>query len=114
MRITGRRLENNSDDTIPQIAFYVVPILAEKMLGNMRRQQIEKDSPVAVLPGVHLLFLFLGLALPLPKSNLQGKELSASRWYWTTTKKTVPAKVFDIENNKINSMDRWTYLFLFE
>ena len=29
-------------------------------------------------------------------------------------KKTVPAKVIDIEFNKINSMDRWTYLFLFE
>jgi hypothetical protein len=29
--------------------------------------------------------------------------------------KTVPAKVIDIENNKINSMDlKWIYLFLFE
>jgi hypothetical protein len=67
-----------------QIAPCVVSVLAEKVLGNMRRQQIEKDSPVAVLPGVHLLFLFFGLALP-QKVQLQAKELpkllSASRWY---------------------------------
>jgi hypothetical protein len=52
------------------------------------------------------------------RTKLQAKELpkllSASRWYCTTMEKTVPAKVIDIENNKINSMDRWTYLFLFE
>ena len=47
-----------------QVAPCVVSVLAEKVLGNMRRQQIEKDSPVAVLQGVHLLFLFFGLALP--------------------------------------------------
>jgi hypothetical protein len=47
-----------------QVAPCIVSVLAEKVLGNMRRQQIEKDSPVAVLQSVHLLFLFFGLTLP--------------------------------------------------
>jgi hypothetical protein len=78
-----------------QVAPCVVSVLAEKVLGNMRRQQIEKDSPVAVLQGVHLLFLLFGLALP-QKVQLQDKELpkllSAFRWYYTTTKKQFQQK----------------------
>ena len=81
-----------------QIAPCVVPVLAEKVLGNMRRQQIEKNSPVAVLKGVHLVFLFFGLALPQ-------KVQTASQGTAETVVR-IPLVLYDDEKNSSSKSDR--------
>ena len=61
--------DGGKEDADPGIALMVqfqvaARIAVEEVGGHVRREQVEEDAPVAVLQGVHLLLLLLGLALP--------------------------------------------------